>query len=106
MPTLDRIIERGAYFRSAYTPAPVCVPARQCFLTGLYACHSGCTGFDTPLPSDVLTMPAHFANYGYNPVAAGKMHFLAYDQRCMAGASASGATSRSAGACRAPGRRT
>ena len=80
MPTLDRIIERGTYFRSAYTPAPVCVPARQSFLTGLYARHSGCTGFDTPLPSDVLTMPAHFANYGYNPVCAGKMHFLGYDQ--------------------------
>ena len=25
-------------------------------------------------------MPAHFANYGYNPVCAGKMHFLGYDQ--------------------------
>ena len=80
MPTLERIIERGTYFRSAYTPAPVCVPARQSFLTGLYPRHNGCTGFDTPLPSDVLTMPAHFANYGYNPVAAGKMHFLGYDQ--------------------------
>ena len=80
MPTLERIIGQGTYFRSAYTPAPVCVPARQSFLTGLYARHSGCTGFDTPLPSDVLTMPAHFANYGYNPTCAGKMHFLGYDQ--------------------------
>ena len=80
MPTLERIIERGTYFRSAYTPAPVCVPARQSFLTGLYPRHNGCTGFDTPLPSDVLTMPAHFANYGYTPTCAGKMHFLGYDQ--------------------------
>ena len=29
MPTLDRCIEQGIYFRSAYTPAPICVPARQ-----------------------------------------------------------------------------
>ncbi len=27
-PTLDRLINQGAYFRNAYTPAPVCVPAR------------------------------------------------------------------------------
>lgn len=80
MPTLDRIIGQGTYFRSAYTPAPVCVPARQSFLTGLYPRHNGCTGFDTPLPSEVLTIPAHFANYGYNPTCAGKMHFLGYDQ--------------------------
>jgi choline-sulfatase len=80
MPTLDRIIGQGTYFRSAYTPAPVCVPARQSFLTGLYARRSGCTGFDTPLPSDVLTIPEHFANYGYNPTCAGKMHFVGPDQ--------------------------
>lgn len=80
MPVLDRIIGQGTYFRSAYTPAPVCVPARQSFLTGLYPRHNGCTGFDTPLPSEVLTIPAHFAHYGYNPTCAGKMHFLGYDQ--------------------------
>ena len=73
-------MEHGTYFRSAYTPAPVCVPARQSFLTGLYPRHNGCTGFDTPLPSDVLTIPHHLGHYGYYTVCAGKMHFLGTDQ--------------------------
>ena len=80
MPTLDRIIERGSYFRSAYTPAPVCVPARQSFLTGLYPRHNGCTDFSTPLPSEVLTLPGHLSRYGYQAVCAGKMHFVGTDQ--------------------------
>jgi len=29
-PTLDRLAETGVVFRNAYTPSPVCVPARQC----------------------------------------------------------------------------
>ena len=27
-PTLDRFINEGVYFRNAYTPSPICVPAR------------------------------------------------------------------------------
>ena len=79
-PTLDRLVNQGAYFRNAYTPAPVCVPARQSFLTGLYPRNSGCTGFDCPLPSDVLTLPGHLSRYGYRTVSAGKMHFVGPDQ--------------------------
>ena len=79
-PTLDQCMAQGSYFRSAYTPAPVCVPARQSFLTGLYPRHNGCIDFDTPLGSDVLTIPGHLANYGYYAACAGKMHFLGTDQ--------------------------
>ena len=79
-PTLDRLISQGTYFRNAYTPAPVCVPARQSFLSGLYPRNSGCTGFDCPLPSDVLTIPGHLSRYGYRTVGAGKMHFGGPDQ--------------------------
>ena len=28
-PTLDWMIDGGFYFRNAYTPSPICVPARQ-----------------------------------------------------------------------------
>ena len=79
-PILDRCMAEGTYFRSAYTPAPVCVPARQSFLTGLYPRHCGCTCFDTTLPSDVLTIPSHLGHYGYYAACAGKMHFLGTDQ--------------------------
>ena len=79
-PTLDSCIQSGTHFRAAYTPAPVCVSARQSFLTGLYSRHKGRTGFDTPLPSDVLKLPAHLGHYGYYSCCAGKMHFLGQDQ--------------------------
>ena len=79
-PTLDRFIERGTYFRNAYTPSPICVPARQSFLAGLYPRKTGCTGFGQPMGSDVLTIPGHLSRYGYRAVAAGKMHFVGPDQ--------------------------
>ena len=33
-PTLTRFMDEGIYFRNAYTPSPVCVAARQSFLSG------------------------------------------------------------------------
>ena len=79
-PTLDRFIDRGTYFRHAYTPSPVCVPARQSFLSGRYPRNCGCLDFGDPMPSDVLTIPGHLSRYGYYTAAAGKMHFVGPDQ--------------------------
>lgn len=36
-PNLDRLAARGMRFRDAYTPSPICVPARASFATGAYA---------------------------------------------------------------------
>ncbi|HRW08566.1 MAG TPA: sulfatase-like hydrolase/transferase [Caldilineaceae bacterium] len=81
-PTLDRFIAQGSYFRNAYTPSPICVPARQSFLSGRYPRNIGCKDFGDPLPSDVATLPGHLSRYGYRAVAAGKMHFSGPDQMC------------------------
>lgn len=35
-PNLDRLAERGTRFTNAYTPCPICVPARAAFATGRY----------------------------------------------------------------------
>jgi choline-sulfatase len=35
-PNLDRLAERGMRFTDAYTPCPICVPARAAFATGQY----------------------------------------------------------------------
>lgn len=34
-PNIDRLADEGLFFRQAYTPLPVCAPARQAILTGL-----------------------------------------------------------------------
>lgn len=36
-PNLDRLAARGMQFTDAYTPSPICVPARASFATGRYA---------------------------------------------------------------------
>jgi len=36
-PNLDALAARGTHFTNAYTPSPICVPARASFATGQYA---------------------------------------------------------------------
>ena len=79
-PTLDRFINQGTYFRNAYTPSPICVPARQSFLSGLYPHNTGALENDNEMPSETVTMPGHLSRYGYQAVGAGKMHFPGPDQ--------------------------
>ena len=79
-PNLDRIVAKGTNFRNAYCNCPVCVPGRQSFLTGKQPSTIGCTNFFEDFDSSLLTIPGHFARYGYNTVAFGKMHFQDVDQ--------------------------
>lgn len=39
-PALDRLASRGTRFTNAYTPSPICVPARASFATGRYTCEN------------------------------------------------------------------
>ncbi|MFP4443692.1 MAG: sulfatase-like hydrolase/transferase [Spirochaetia bacterium] len=79
-PVLDSLCEDGAVFENAYTNAPLCVPSRMSFLTGLLP--SACEVLDN---TDVLdsrrTTFAHLlSGGGYRTVLAGRMHFLGPDQ--------------------------
>ena len=78
-PTLDRFINEGVYFRNAYTSSPICVPARQSFISGLYPRNCGSLNFGDPMPTEVRTIPGYLGNYGYYSCAAGKMHFVGKD---------------------------
>lgn len=78
-PNLDAIAERGMYFGNAYTPDPICVPARASIMTGNYP--QNCTGQKTnggrikesqPLLTEVLK------GVGYRTYALGKLHFVPY----------------------------
>ncbi len=78
-PTLDWLAEGGVVFNNAYTPSPICIPARQCILAGQYPPTCGCEGW-IDLPERYATYPAQFGRYGYRTVAFGKMHLLGRDQ--------------------------
>ena len=79
-PNLDKLAEEGVNFDCAFTPQPVCGPARACIQSGLYPtetglhhqwhCHAGRTGYPAKRMSDA----------GYRTAYVGKWH-LASDMR-------------------------
>jgi len=78
-PTLDWIANTGVEFRNAYTPSPVCVPARQSVMAGKYPTNCGLRGWDD-LPPGYLTLPRHFSRHAYYTTACGKLHHEGPDQ--------------------------
>jgi choline-sulfatase len=79
-PNLDRLVREGVRFDAAYTPHPVCAPARACMVTGKWV--SNCEAWDNAalLPADEPTFAHYLTNAGYDTVFAGKMHFVGPDQ--------------------------
>lgn len=44
-PHLDWLARGGVTFSNAYTPSPICVPARPCIFSGQYPTSNGCMGW-------------------------------------------------------------
>ena len=89
-PNIDRLAERGVMFSNAYSPDPVCVPARATVTTGNYP-HK-CTGIKSNggrIADDQLKIAEYFASNGYATYAAGKLHYCPYsppgEQRLLHG---------------------
>lgn len=80
-PHLDALAAQGAVFNAAYTPCPLCVPARVSMLTGQLACHTGVFTNSGAISEDQPTFLHALANAGYETVLCGRMHFLGKDQR-------------------------
>ena len=78
-PNLDRLAETGVVFRNAYTPSPICVPARQCMMAGQLPKTCQCEGWWDLAPG-YRTFAREFARYAYNTVCSGKLHHLTQDQ--------------------------
>jgi len=78
-PNLDALAARGVLFRNAFTPNPICVPARATVMTGNYSnvCtetknNGGRIREDQPLLTETLK------GAGYRTYAVGKLHFVPY----------------------------
>ncbi len=74
-PNLDALVNRGVRFSNAYTPYPVCVPARMSILSGQYAHAHGAIGNGSMLPPGQPTVASLTREVGYRTAAFGKMHF-------------------------------
>jgi arylsulfatase A-like enzyme len=77
---IDRLAAEGCLYENAYSPNPVCIPARHNLITGLTARHHG---FDDnyfgaeakPCPYYLPTFAQILRDGGYETIAIGKMHF-------------------------------
>src|ERR1700726_5135211 len=78
-PNIDRRAARGTRFTAAYTPCPICVPARASLATGRYV--HDIRYWDNAIPYDGSVPSWHhrFNQAGHEAVSIGKLHFRAAD---------------------------
>lgn len=73
-PNLDKLAEEGVIFENAFTPQPVCGPARACIQTGKYATQTGCFKNDIALNKEEKTIAHYMSDAGYRTGYIGKWH--------------------------------
>jgi choline-sulfatase len=82
-PTLDYLATNGVLMNNAFTPTPVCSPARACFLTGRLASQHGVHDYildsrpefyERRWLKDEVTMPDLLQRAGYDVSLCGKWH--------------------------------
>lgn len=76
-PNMDRIAAQGRVFDKAYCQYAVCAPSRASLLTGLRPDTSEVLDLNTPVRKhipDVITLPQHFGQQGYNVAGIGKIY--------------------------------
>lgn len=74
-PNIDRLVAEGTSFTSAYTPSPVCVPARCALMYGRYPLYTGCLENNYPMPEQGKSFADYLSEAGYRTHAVGKRHF-------------------------------
>ncbi len=79
-PNLDRLVSEGVRFDAAYSPCPVCVPARACLTTGLYTSRNEVFDNGAELKSEFPTFFHYLRRAGYHCCSTGKMHWIGADQ--------------------------
>ncbi|TVR62527.1 MAG: hypothetical protein EA426_01720, partial [Spirochaetaceae bacterium] len=74
-PNLDRLAERGTVFSSAYTPCPICVPARAAIATGLPVHRARFWDNGMPYDGSVQSWHHELSDRGAHVASIGKLHF-------------------------------
>lgn len=74
-PNLDALAARGAIFTDAYTPSPICVPARASLHTGLHVHQVGAWDSAEPYRGDIRSWAHRLRDAGREVVSVGKLHF-------------------------------
>ena len=90
-PHLDRLVNRGITFTKAYSPCPVCVPARYSLRTGCHPPTTGvfCNEWPHAGPGQAATVTERCGPYlaqtmktlGYRTFGVGKFHTLPWNEQ-------------------------
>jgi len=79
-PALAGLAASGVVFDAAYTPSPLCSPARSSLLTGMLPSRTGVFDNAAEFGASIPTFAHGLRSAGYRTVLAGKMHFCGPDQ--------------------------
>lgn len=78
-PVLDRFAISGTVFDRAYTPSPICIPARASLATGLHVFEHRCWSSAQPYYGQVESWMHRLRARGHDIVSIGKLHFRSGD---------------------------
>lgn len=76
-PSLGRLAEEGVLFQNAYTPHPLCVPARVSLWSGRFPHSHGARRNETPMPAGAEHAFRLWREAGYSTGLIGKNHCFA-----------------------------
>lgn len=78
-PNIDKLAQGGTRFERAYTPSPICMPARAAFATGQYPHQTGywdnCLAYDGKVPG----WGHRLQKTDHEVVSIGKLHYTGED---------------------------
>jgi choline-sulfatase len=76
-PNIDRLAARGTRFTNAYTPCPICVPARAALATGRWVHQVRAWDNAAPFHGEFPSWHSRIRDNGNTVVSIGKLHFRA-----------------------------
>jgi choline-sulfatase len=88
-PNLDALAARGTRFTGAYTPSPLCVPARASLATGQPVRVNGCWDNSIAWTGEPAGWPHRLPAAGHRTVSIGKLHYrndddpVGFDERIV-----------------------
>ena len=80
-PVLESIRANGVSFEQAYTPCPLCVPARMSLMSSKLPHETGVYDNNFTLSNITPCFTHSLVEAGYETVLIGRMHFIGKDQR-------------------------
>jgi choline-sulfatase len=76
-PNIDRLAATGTRFQHAYTPSPICVPARAAFQSGRYVHQNRCWSNAQPYSGEPRGWGHRLREEGHRCLSIGKLHYRA-----------------------------